>query len=155
MYSSDDPGSTPILTIIPTNNCSESIADHHDQLLFIYMNESMGNWTHIAIERDGSPLPSETGILQCSRGGAMDLGAVRGGPARGGPCNLVMRFVPRPQVRRAALRAEAQYRRWRRGLAPAERRRLPRRRPNLLFVMVDSLSQAQVVWPRTGRPGPG
>jgi hypothetical protein len=47
-------------------------------------------------------------------------------------------------VRRAAAREEGRYRRWRRGLPAARRRRLPARRPNILFVMVDSLSAAQV-----------
>jgi hypothetical protein len=153
----DHPTSAPILTILPSDSCRISKhADIKELLSFIYMDESTGNWTSTTIEENGTPLPSETGILHCaSHGIATAAPASASKSFTGGSSNLVMHFVPRPEIRRAAERAEARYRRWRHGLLPAGRRRLPRRRPNLVFVMVDSLSQAQVGCVRGGAGGGG
>ena len=99
----DTAGSQHALKISPTGMCQKG------KLSFIYMNESEGNWSTIAVPDEGVPLPSESGVLHCAAAGC--------GAARDGGCsNLVMRFAARPDVRRASLRAEAAYRRWRRGL---------------------------------------
>jgi hypothetical protein len=93
--SSAGPNAPPILTLLPTGACDGD----GSSLSFIYMNESLGNWSRIPVGEGGAPLPSETGVLHCVGG---DIG--------GGKSNLVMRFVARPEVRRIPRRIRSRTR---------------------------------------------
>jgi len=66
----------------------------------------------------------------------------RGEGERGGMlAQLILEPRIRAGVRAQAARAEARYREWREGLPGGAAARLARERPNVLLIMVDSLSR--------------
>lgn len=103
-------------------------------LLLSFVDPATSNWTAVRIQGHRELL-TDSAILQCVKTNRQHPDA---------PTQFILHPRVDPALHATAQASEENFRRWRSSLPENERSSIPPLRPNILFVMVDSMSAAQL-----------